>query len=133
MCIKGRGAGRGSIAIAMLGTIVRKALWAVALAVALGLALPWHAAGAVRNASAHDAWPACPTQRADCPSASSHAELAPLPARKAAAPLPEAAPELGLPGRSRGARALARDARPARGAPPPLSVPLYLVNLRLLR
>jgi len=119
----------------VLDVTARRTPWlaAIALAFALVLLAPWHAAGAAPRGSADFASPAGPEHRSDCPLVAPCAQAAPAQARKAAQAQPgtraDSAPH------DRAAFIADFAARPGvtpRAAPAP-SLPLYLVNLRLLR
>ena len=119
----------------MFDPIARRMPWLTALALAFALVLlaPWHAAGAAPRGLADFAIPTGPEHPTSCPVFASRAQAAPAQARKAVPAQPETTAEFALHDRAGFITDSAvRPGVAIRAAPvPPL--PLYLVTLRLRR
>jgi hypothetical protein len=119
----------------MLHAIARTTPWltTIALAFALVLLAPGHAAGAAPLSSANFASPSDPEHRTDCPLLAPRAQAAPAQVPKAASVPPE--PTTDSAPHDRAGFIADSAARPgvALRAAPVSSVPLYLLTLRLRR
>ncbi len=119
----------------MLDAIARRTPWLAALALAFALVLlaPWHAAGAAPRSLADFAIPTGPEHPTGCPVFASRAQAAPAQARKAAPAQPETAAASALHDRADFITDSAVLPGVASRAAPVSPLPLYLVTLRLRR
>lgn len=108
-------------------------LTALALAFALVLLAPWHAAGAASRSLADFAIPTGPEHPTGCPVFASRAQAAPAQARKAAPAQPETAAASALHDRAGCITDSVVQPGVASRAAPVSPLPLYLVTLRLRR
>lgn len=119
----------------MLHAIARTTPWlsAIALAFALVLLAPWHAAGAAPRSSANFASPSDPEHRTDCPLLAPRAQAAPAQVPKVAPAQPEPTTGPALHDRAGFMADCAVRAGVALRAAPVPPVPLYLLTSRLRR
>lgn len=118
----------------MIRAIARNALWLFAFGLALALLTPWHAAAAAPNSPAYFSPHGGSHHRTDCTLFASRMEAAPAQARKAAASAPpETAADSALRDRANFTADSAARPHPASRVVQGSFLPLYLVNLRLLR
>ena len=119
----------------MFDPIARRIPWLTALALAFALVLlaPWHAAGAAPRDSVDFAFPAGPEHPVGCPVFTSRAQTAPAQARKAVPAQPETTAEFAPHDRAGFITDSAVRPGVAFRAAPVSPLPLYLVTLRLRR
>jgi hypothetical protein len=117
----------------MPDAIAPRTPWLAAIAFAFALLVPWHTAGAAQGSADDFASPPGSEHRTDCPLFASHKQAAPAQARKAAPAQPEATADFERHDRADVTAALAARPHGAWRAAVVSPVPIYLVNLSLLR